>query len=185
MISPTHTVWADLTESQRVEKVASGVHAGLRGEALASFCGTTRSAVAGIVHRMRQAGDRRAPAPRPVGRRLRQGERSPEQRKMTKDLRSVNGSRPRIAGKHYRATIPAVPMPAIPDDKFSPLAGCDPVTFEATVDLKVCQWAVDGTMGPSKFFCGAPRDGERRFCPAHYRLAYTPVPTRRDVHERY
>lgn len=60
---------------------------------------------------------------------------------------------------------------------FDPIRGVEPITLDQFT-ASTCKWAVDGLNGPSRLFCGAPKEPEQSFCLAHRRLAYI-APTSR------
>lgn len=153
--------WKHLSQAQKERYVTLFHEAGYRGDAMAIAIGApSRSAVAGIVSRMRQHNHPMAIQPQPRGR----------NQQPKRDMRHYHVSSPKTV-RQARVKLPA--------DLFSPLPSSTPVSFLDAVDSHSCEWAVDGVSGPSQLFCGAPRLSGHRFCAIHHQLAWRALPPRR------
>lgn len=140
---PPELPWAEMTAGQRAAYCLQWADLGYSDNVIARHAATSRGAVVGVLHRAKvRAGLRKAP-----------------------------GARGRNGVPAVQKSTKSTPIRISRAAAFDPIPGVEPKSFIELTRTE-CHWPVDGTDGPSQFFCGLPID-RLHYCISHYRLSYT------------
>lgn len=175
---PQAKTWSEMSGPEKRAAVLPLYHAGKSyPEIQAALGATNRNAVAGVINRCRIHGLLSATSKRDAAIRSKRGTKpkpAPAAAKQPGPL-SYNIA---VKRENRRLEEPAEePVVIITRAAaFDPLPGKTPIPF-LSCGPRQCRWAVDGLDGPSRMFCGADKEPEGPWCPAHRRLAYQPAST--------
>lgn len=149
--------WAKMTAETKAEKVRELVEKGEAYSTIAWRLGApSRSAISGVVNRLRAAGE------------------MPAAQKAEPKPTPTQAKRPAAPKPVVPAPAPIEP-PTISISRaaaFDPLPGSDPLSIDV-LTLTTCRWPVNGD-GREAIFCGAHCELTEPYCTSHSRLAYQP-----------
>ncbi len=167
-ISPLSRPWTALSPREKDEAVRARVLAGKSwGQIADELSMTSRNTVAGIVARLRKRGE----IPQ-----ARSREETGADGAATARLRTASKAHPLTIANNIesRKVDPGVPITISRAAAFDPLPDTTPVPYGSGG----CKFPVDGWEGRGHLWCGADKDPLHSYCPAHRRLAFTPVQKR-------
>lgn len=182
--------WTTIPRDERKRLLVAYCDEGLTAQKIADkFLNCSRSAVIGLIHRLKLQLGAGQPRKGMVGRRPKPGSepaakvaKPPAARRASKLVQQTSSWRGANnplwadfkARAEQRATSPGIVIKR--EDAFDPIPNTSPVAFGSPG----CRWPVDGVSGQGLLACGAAKEMERSYCDAHRQLSYAP-PRARDV----
>jgi GcrA cell cycle regulator len=145
-----HTPWSAERDEALKQLWAQGYSASLIADKLANGHKLTRCAVIGRAHRLK------LPARR---------DKQPHKRKPYR----ANGGVPKPPRPRPQPTPP--PQPPRPTPSMKPKMRKLPLL---ELGPHQCRWPLGELMDVAHLFCGADKEGNRSYCPAHHRMAHPP-----------